>query len=226
MTAAVLWQVHAEPGGLVYLVSRGHARDESREPMHDPRWVFLLRPLCIMAGTSLTPSTHAAGRKRKAPRNDTAASHARATPKRQQREAPPHRSPKLSPQDTPSPLDNREDTPRSNHHRVENSAVADQERCVMSPSPPMHSVTDIVYVVRYETVYCNTLTMYVLFQDSYKACEDDPVLVADLVDQHYWLGKGKVAGRMGEMFDSFKPILEQGIKRDPEIDQRTLYNEL
>ncbi|KAI0727358.1 hypothetical protein C8Q72DRAFT_840527 [Fomitopsis betulina] len=68
--------------------------------------------------------------------------------------------------------------------------------------------------------------MYVLFQDSYKACEDDPVLVADLVDQHYWLGKGKVAGRMGEMFDSFKPILEQGIKRDPEIDQRTLYNEL
>ncbi|KAI0726438.1 hypothetical protein C8Q72DRAFT_887611 [Fomitopsis betulina] len=60
--------------------------------------------------------------------------------------------------------------------------------------------------------------------------EDDEsghtVTLEELVDEPYWVTKGKVAGRMAEMFDSFRPILEQGMLRKPGVDENTIHTSL
>ena len=38
-----------------------------------------------------------------------------------------------------------------------------------------------------------------------------PTSLDELLDGAYWISKGKVAGRMAEMFDSFRQIFEQGM---------------
>ena len=50
--------------------------------------------------------------------------------------------------------------------------------------------------------------------------------IEDLIDNEYWTAKGKVAGRMAEMFDSFRPILEQGMFRKPGVDESALHTTL
>ena len=50
--------------------------------------------------------------------------------------------------------------------------------------------------------------------------------IEDLIDDEYWTAKGKVAGRMAEMFDSFRPILEQGMFRKPGVDESALHTTL
>ncbi|KAI0729749.1 hypothetical protein C8Q72DRAFT_912694, partial [Fomitopsis betulina] len=60
--------------------------------------------------------------------------------------------------------------------------------------------------------------------------EDDEsghtVTLEELVDEPYWVAKGKVAGRMAEMFDSFRPILKQGMLRKPGVDENTIHTSL
>ena len=60
--------------------------------------------------------------------------------------------------------------------------------------------------------------------------EDDEsghtVTLEELVDEPYWVAKGKVAGQMAEMFDSFRPILEQGMLRKPGVDENTIHTSL
>ncbi|KAI0733109.1 hypothetical protein C8Q72DRAFT_895125 [Fomitopsis betulina] len=60
--------------------------------------------------------------------------------------------------------------------------------------------------------------------------EDDEsghtVTLEELVDEPYWVAKGKVAGQMAEMFDSFRPILEQGMLRKPGVDENTIHASL
>ena len=67
-------------------------------------------------------------------------------------------------------------------------------------------------------------------RDKQISSEDDDsmstVTIEDLIDDEYWTAKGKVAGRMAEMFDSFRPILEQGMFRKPGVDESALHTTL
>ncbi|KAI0732444.1 hypothetical protein C8Q72DRAFT_882501 [Fomitopsis betulina] len=51
-------------------------------------------------------------------------------------------------------------------------------------------------------------------------------MLEELIDEPYWVAKGKVAGQMAEMFDSFRPILEQGMLRKPGVDENTIHTSL
>ena len=46
------------------------------------------------------------------------------------------------------------------------------------------------------------------------------------VQKKYWQSKGKILGRCVEMWDTFNRILDQGVSRNPDIDEDFMHTAL
>ena len=52
--------------------------------------------------------------------------------------------------------------------------------------------------------------------------EGDPMVISG----KYWQAKGKILGRCVEMWDTFNGIVDQGVSRDPDLDEDFMHTEL
>lgn len=46
------------------------------------------------------------------------------------------------------------------------------------------------------------------------------------IQKRYWQSKGKILGRCVEMWDTFNGILDQGVSRNPDIDEDFMHTPL
>ena len=46
------------------------------------------------------------------------------------------------------------------------------------------------------------------------------------IHRKYWRSKGKILGRCVEMWDTFNGILDQGVSRNPDIDEDFMHTAL
>jgi hypothetical protein len=70
-------------------------------------------------------------------------------------------------------------------------------------------------------IACQT-TLIVYFSSE----DDGPVDHPSLIQRKYWRSKGKILGRCVEMWDTFNGILDQGVSRNPDIDEDFMHTEL
>ena len=47
-----------------------------------------------------------------------------------------------------------------------------------------------------------------------------------IIQRKYWRTKGKILGRCVEMWDTFNGILDQGVSRNPDIDEDFMHTDL
>lgn len=56
--------------------------------------------------------------------------------------------------------------------------------------------------------------------------ESDDDVTSPLIDETYWRKKGMILGHCVEMWDTFSQILDEGVDRNPEVNENFMHTEL